>query len=326
MDSLLLNDQGCDAYKDLYSYNSGIIDPHYFGQELADLKIYEKAEELNINNVPDPTMSEEVWESHKAQIQLASLALDKCLACPVKNFCHGFRTLENLSSGISTQFEEERREKQQQLASEITSNIPAVLKGGFAITQYGLDRVTDDLDFDLANPLTNSKVDTLEKLIKQYASTAHAKKNTDTTLRYVIPLMQQDIGRQIPLKLDFRIQGKKPLQESITSINGIRLYTLDKLFATKVESILHRSKTRDIIDLSYLLYKSPGAIKAIPTNSLSDLSLKLMPVQEKPRSLDISLFDLGMKELPAWINYGVATQIIRQLTSKINLELNDRHA
>lgn len=131
--------------------------------------------------------------------------------------------------------------------------LPMVLKGGTALRLcYGLDRFSEDLDFDCAKSLN------LEPTIKEvYAhlgkSKGHLrnpeiaiKKDTDTVKRYRITY-----GDGINLKLETSLRGT-PDDNNLTEINGILTYKIDQLIKQKLSALKGRTAARDLHDVIYL--------------------------------------------------------------------------
>lgn len=146
---------------------------------------------------------------------------------------------------------------------------PLVLKGETALMLcYGLDRFSEELDFDLTKPLKThlniQKIcDTAVKLeVRQGRKVALARfdelKKTETTHRcraiFILP------GDEAPLHLKLEIsQRDTPNPESITVIDDIRVYTVDHiarlklLAATESPDKPYRTAARDLHDLIFML-------------------------------------------------------------------------
>jgi predicted nucleotidyltransferase component of viral defense system len=149
------------------------------------------------------------------------------------------------------------------ISQEITAHTKDnfVLKGGTALLLgYNLDRYSTDLDFDGKN----SGVDIL-KHIKSASSGLgmkvlgiNTKKDTQTVQRYMIHYEEAPFD---PLGIDISFRNSYGINEKeVAVIDGIRMYTIEKLAELKVQAFITRTKPRDIYDVSFLLEKYPQAI------------------------------------------------------------------
>mgnify|MGYP003387114423 CR=1 FL=1 len=131
--------------------------------------------------------------------------------------------------------------------------LPMVLKGGTALRLcYGLDRFSEDLDFDCAKSLK------LESPIKEVfaqlgKSKAHLrnpditiKKDTDTVKRYRV-IYAGDVN----LKIETSLRGT-PNDDDIIEIHGILTYKISKLIQQKLGALNGRTAARDLHDVIYL--------------------------------------------------------------------------
>lgn len=136
------------------------------------------------------------------------------------------------------------------------SDTPMVLKGGTALLLcYGLDRPSEDLDFDSSKKMgLERRVDTA--LGKRYRiDELKTLKDTDTVqrLRLNYSDLQTGIGGSLKIETSFR---ESPVPEQIVVWNGIRVYSLDRLFIQKTTAFYDRTTARDLYDLSFILSKS----------------------------------------------------------------------
>lgn len=125
-----------------------------------------------------------------------------------------------------------------------------ILKGGTALYLcYGLNRFSEDIDL-------NSRSRNIEKIIKEFCINSHynytIKKNTPTTQRYTI-----DYNNEIktPLKIEVSHRDNIDndiLNKKINTINGIKVYSIDKLFGLKITALAGRDKIRDIFDICFI--------------------------------------------------------------------------
>ncbi len=136
------------------------------------------------------------------------------------------------------------------------ANTPMVLKGGTALLLcYGLDRPSEDLDFD------SSKKMGLERRIE--AALGHdyridaikTLKNTETVqrLRLSYTHLESGIQRSLKIETSFRVD---PAANQINAIAGIRVYKLETLFRQKVQALFQRTTGRDLYDVAFILGKN----------------------------------------------------------------------
>lgn len=149
------------------------------------------------------------------------------------------------------------------IAQEVTGDTHSnfVLKGGTALLlAYGLPRFSEDLDFD--GRLWH--LDPTER-IHRGASRAgiplsHMKRmvSTETKRKHRI---NYPSGRSGSLKLEFSYRQANEIQpDTVTLIDGIKVYTIDKLAEQKIRALHERTKPRDIFDVSFITQQYPDAI------------------------------------------------------------------
>ena len=170
-----------------------------------------------------------------------------------------------------TPSEQKHTEFMKSVASELV-NTPAVLKGGTALMLgYGLNRFSEDLDFD------NTKALNLDKKIRDAADKSgiqiesiKLKKDTDTTKRYIVSY-ESELGRG-RLKIETSLRSKDIPQQDTTTIEGIKTYKVDKLVAQKLDALEGRSKVRDLYDINFLADKFPEAFTPEQSKKLGALT------------------------------------------------------
>lgn len=131
--------------------------------------------------------------------------------------------------------------------------MPMVLKGGTALKLcYGLDRFSEDLDFDCAKSLNleSSIAAVFAQLGKTQANLRNPEisvtKDTQTVKRYRI-IYAGDIN----LKLETSLRGT-PRDEDLIELNGILTYKIEKLIQQKLRALNGRTAARDLHDVIYL--------------------------------------------------------------------------
>jgi len=121
-----------------------------------------------------------------------------------------------------------------------------ILKGGTALlTCYGLDRFSEDIDFDSTSP-------EIIRLIEQYANergyNARIAKDTDITKRCMLAY-----GTEAhPLKIETSYRRLVLPPDELTSIGGTRVYNINALAAQKAAAFAGRDRLRDLYDLAFM--------------------------------------------------------------------------
>lgn len=121
-----------------------------------------------------------------------------------------------------------------------------ILKGGTSLMFcYGLDRFSEDIDLDSTNK-------NLGKIIKEYCNSKNygfnIKKDTDTVKRYMVEFIDNE-----KIKIEISYRNKNLSTESHTNINGIDVYTVDRLMGMKINAYNSRDKIRDLYDIVFLM-------------------------------------------------------------------------
>jgi predicted nucleotidyltransferase component of viral defense system len=148
--------------------------------------------------------------------------------------------------------------------AKTTAAEDAILKGGTGLLLcYGLDRFSEDMDFDGYGRFDFERV---QKLIakafeKQNTNVTQAivKKDTPTTKR--VMFHYEVIGSPryaYPLKIEFSFrQSQEIADKDFTVIDGIKTYTIERLAEKKLNAFFDRTAPRDIYDVSFLLENYP---------------------------------------------------------------------
>lgn len=122
-----------------------------------------------------------------------------------------------------------------------------ILKGGTALAQcYNLNRFSEDIDLD-------SQKENIIHHIQAFCKLNHydyrIAKDTVTVKRAFI-----NYGNtEKPLKVEVSYRNKQLPQEEIKKINGIMVYSINKLAQMKSNAYNARDKIRDLFDLAFII-------------------------------------------------------------------------
>lgn len=205
--------------------------------------------------------------------------------------------------------QEERNTAHEKLMVAILQNLsdtPLVLKGGTALyLGYGLNRFSEDLDFD-----SNKNLNLLNK-VKESTPVGfkiddiNVKKDTETVSRYVIQYSVPKIGLQDALKMEISYRTPVP-EEQVTVKNGIRFSSIERIIDNKLHAAFDgdntRTKARDLFDLHYLA-------KNFPDNFNENLAQRLQSFSQDPDKL-VSAYETDAERDPLLINTDLETMAL----------------
>lgn len=150
-----------------------------------------------------------------------------------------------------------------------------ILKGGTALRfYYGLDRYSEDLDFDSIS--SNMDITKQLKKHKDFNSwKIYEKKVTQSSVRLTIDYgAKTDLGIY-PLKVDISGRDKIRLHNNLlkySKINGINVYDIETLVDLKSLAFCQRDKIRDFYDVGFLLEKYP---QCFDNKTLANIAIKI---------------------------------------------------
>lgn len=163
---------------------------------------------------------------------------------------------------------------------------PLVLKGGTALLLcYGLDRFSEDLDFDSAKKLNlESRLqNALAPLTLSLRITR--TKDTDTVQRYRIEYDASAITGRLKVEISFRTAVS---EADVVLRAGIRTYRAAQLIAQKTNALENRTVARDLYDIHFLAQHhrdsfSPEVVTRLRelTSDLDRLEARFMPAFEE---------------------------------------------
>lgn len=159
---------------------------------------------------------------------------------------------------------------------------PLVLKGGTSLMLcYGLDRFSEDLDFDIQGDFTGKNTINLENVLNSVKGKnfdildVAVRKSTDTVTRYMINYRDKELDTNHNLKIE--ISYRTP-NHSYKHINGIKTADIKDIANFKVNSVLDtqyesRTKARDLYDTAYIAKNYPEALTNEQIAGLKNLDL-----------------------------------------------------
>lgn len=135
-----------------------------------------------------------------------------------------------------------------------------IFKGGTALRfYYGLDRYSEDLDFDaISNNMDIIKRLKSHKDFKNWQ--IYEKKISETSNRFTIDYGAKTPLGKYPLKIDISGRNKMLLRDSqlaYSKIDGVCVYNVEIIAQMKRQAFLSRNKIRDFYDIGFLLEKYP---------------------------------------------------------------------
>jgi hypothetical protein len=161
-----------------------------------------------------------------------------------------------------TEQEMERIKLMRTISEEITTHEPAVLKGGTSLLlTRGLNRFSEDIDFDLPKGTTGDFRPYIEKAAKRMdidIEEINIKKDTETTKRYMVHFKEKE--QYPPLKVECSMRQEID-KEDVEIIDKIRTYNIPRMAEIKTEAFKNRNKARDTYDISFLVENYPDKIK-----------------------------------------------------------------
>lgn len=126
-------------------------------------------------------------------------------------------------------------------------NSDYILKDGSSLMEcYNLDRFSEDIDFDSRNKTYIKKF--IHEFCWENDYTYRVAKDTDTVKRYLIHYAED----RKPLKIEISYRKKEYEPEEYTTINGIKVYTIEQIAIFKEQAYMGRDKIRDLYDIVFI--------------------------------------------------------------------------
>lgn len=140
-----------------------------------------------------------------------------------------------------------------------------VLKGGTALKQcYSLDRFSEDIDLD--GKRGQDIIPFIDRFCEKYGYSFRIAKNTETVKRCFVNYGND--SRPLKIETSYRLD----LSDSgdLRKINGISVYSIDRLAQMKANAYASRDKIRDLYDLAFICKKHFNTLSKQTVNMISD--------------------------------------------------------
>lgn len=139
-----------------------------------------------------------------------------------------------------------------------------VLKGGTALAKcYNLDRFSEDIDLDCT---TGSIEPIVDAFCKRQNFDYVVKKSTAVTERMNVVYDSSSN----PLKIEVSYRNTVINSENVSNINGIAVYTIDRLANLKLSAYEGRDRTRDLYDIAFIFENYRDQLKETTLERYAD--------------------------------------------------------
>lgn len=195
------------------------------------------------------------------------------------------------------------------------ADTPLILKGGTALLfAYGLDRFSEDLDFDSNKSLHLEN--RIEKAVGPFVRivSIDIPKNTETVQRYRV---KYD-AKGIPGSLKIEVSCRDTYDPSHAHIHeGIHVYDLSVLIDHKIDAFRNRTAARDLYDLHYIVTRLSSSLSLHQARMLVELTQEVDSLERR--------FAESFKEDPLLrnIDAGSLSLSVHESSIRISSELSD---
>lgn len=132
------------------------------------------------------------------------------------------------------------------------ADTPMTLKGGTGLLLgHGLDRFSEDLDFDSTVPINlDARIQKAAEAAGVDVTNVRVKKDTETVKRYMVSYVGPNGPGSLKIETSLRSAAIDP--QAVVIRDGMRVYGADALIDQKLTAAESRSKVRDLYDLEFL--------------------------------------------------------------------------
>ena len=159
------------------------------------------------------------------------------------------------------------------------ADTPLILKGGTALLfAYGLDRFSEDLDFDSNKPLRLEN--RIEKAVGPFVRivSIDTPKNTETVQRYRVKYDAKGIPGSIKIEVSCR---DTYAPSHVHLHEGIRVYDLSVLIDHKIDAFRNRTAARDLYDLHFILTKLSFSLSLKQAQTLAESTREIDAIDRR---------------------------------------------
>ena len=159
-----------------------------------------------------------------------------------------------------------------------------VLKGGTALMLcYSLGRFSEDLDFD------GTRGKRIERFVTKFCQSKGIScclaEDTQTVERFIVHYPVGDEEATLKIEVSYRA-----VQSDITTVGGIKTYTINQLLRLKCTAFMAREKVRDLYDILHiyddykLLLKDTdlSILRESLSNKDAEVVLDILDIQKDP--------------------------------------------
>ena len=146
-----------------------------------------------------------------------------------------------------------------------------ILKGGTSLMEcYDLDRFSEDIDLD------STDHDSIDRIIQNYCEEQgydppRLAKDTPTVKRYFIHYEKPNPSGDVkPLKVEISFRSKLTNPDEVCRINGISVYSINRICQMKCSAYNSRDKIRDLYDIVYIYREFKADLTSASIDAISD--------------------------------------------------------
>lgn len=178
---------------------------------------------------------------------------------------------------------------------------PLVLKGGTALLLcHGLDRFSEDLDFDAPKKLNlESRIENALGAVCRSIRLTRTK-DTDTVQRYRIEYVMGDVEGRLKVEVSCR---DHIAPDDVIERYGIRTYAVRRLIVQKLDALSGRTAARDLYDVHFLVKHHRGEFTTENVVRLRGMTANMNELEARfrPAFEEDDLFRPQSELLPALI-------------------------
>ena len=129
---------------------------------------------------------------------------------------------------------------------------------------YGLDRFSEDIDLDASRAKLHGFID---DFCQNFGYSYRIAKDTPTVNRFMIDY-GSPMHKRLKVEISYRSMVIPP--DTYTEVDGIQVYTMDRMAQLKAAAYLSRDRIRDLYDLCYICNHHLSDLKESTVNQIKD--------------------------------------------------------